>query len=211
MFLYVTILLQLRFVKLMCMQHCIRMQQQHTHDSFWEHVATWCHSHEMGTNPLYLNSNGRKYLCFELAPNHNIQAIHRHPVTKMSSPITKKVYTIIIDGIKIVAIGEFLTIVVAKTKMWKQVSFIILLILPFIFFLCFVLISMLATICVDVTSLLVVEFSSWFPASHIMDAFDMVYPHTILVGSVVQGKLCSSSCGNERKIWIFQATICGQV
>jgi len=34
---------------------------------------------------------------------------------------------------------------------------------------------------------------------------------TILVGSVVQGKLCSSSCGNERKIWIFQATICGQV
>jgi hypothetical protein len=34
---------------------------------------------------------------------------------------------------------------------------------------------------------------------------------TILVGSIVQGKLCSLSCGNERKIWIFQATICGQV
>jgi hypothetical protein len=69
------------------------------------------------TNPLYLNSNGRKYLCFEPALNHNIQAIHRHLVTKMSSPITKKVYTTIIDGIKIVAIGELLVIIFAKTKM----------------------------------------------------------------------------------------------
>jgi hypothetical protein len=25
----------------------------------------------------------------------------------------------------------------------------------------------------------------------------------ILVGYILQGKLCSSSCGNERKIWIF--------
>jgi hypothetical protein len=69
------------------------------------------------TNPLNLNSNGTKYLCFEPAPNHNIQAIHCHPITKMASPITKKIYTTIIDGIKIVAIGELLTIVVAKTKM----------------------------------------------------------------------------------------------
>jgi hypothetical protein len=69
------------------------------------------------TNPLDLNSDGRKYLCFESAPNHNIQAIHHYPITKMSSPITKKVYTTIIDEIKIVATGELLIIVVAKIKM----------------------------------------------------------------------------------------------
>lgn len=69
------------------------------------------------TNPLDLDSNGRKYFCFEPTPNHNIQAIHRHPITKMSSPITKKVYTTIIDGIKIITASELFTIVVAKTKM----------------------------------------------------------------------------------------------
>jgi hypothetical protein len=44
--------------------------------------------------------------------------------------------------------------------MWKQASFIILLILQFIFFWCLVLISMLFAICVDIASLLVVELSS---------------------------------------------------
>jgi hypothetical protein len=35
----------------------------------------------------------------------------------MSSPITKEVYIVIIDGIKIVTTNELPTIVVAKTKM----------------------------------------------------------------------------------------------
>jgi hypothetical protein len=35
---------------------------------------------------------------------------------------------------------------------------------------------MLFAICVDVVPLLVVELSSRFQASHIMDAFNMVYP-----------------------------------
>jgi hypothetical protein len=36
---------------------------------------------------------------------------------KMSIPITKEVYIVIIDGIKIVAISELFTTIVAKTKM----------------------------------------------------------------------------------------------
>jgi hypothetical protein len=102
--------------------NCIRIQQQHTHNKFWDFKTLIHVQHDVipmkwVTNPLDLNLNGRKYLCFESAPNHNIQAIHSHTVTKMSSPITKKVYATIIDWIKIVAIGELFTIVVAKTKM----------------------------------------------------------------------------------------------
>lgn len=77
------------------------------------------------TNALDINSDGKKYLCFEPTLDHNIWAIHCNPVMKMSIPITKEVYIVIIDGIKIVAISELFTTIVAKTKMWKQVGFII--------------------------------------------------------------------------------------
>jgi hypothetical protein len=47
---------------------------------------------------LDINLDGRKYLYFEPTLNHNNWAIHCNPIMKMSSPITKEVYIVIIDG-----------------------------------------------------------------------------------------------------------------
>ena len=82
-----------------------------TQPLFWDFNALCTASHDAiptkwVTDDLDLNALSVEYLAFQ-PKDHSIPAIFRDPVTKQSIPMTREVFSSIIDTVKVQAKGNY--------------------------------------------------------------------------------------------------------
>ena len=91
----------------------VEEKTQFTQELFWDFNALIGTRHDCipmkwVTDELDLNLEGVEFLSFERGTGYSIRAMYRDPVTKEEVPITRDIFTTLVDGVKSQATSKYL-------------------------------------------------------------------------------------------------------